>query len=182
MANSTIVRKKKRCVTCFGYDYIFSKGRCKHCATIEDTQKRIDKVQDTDESESMQNLIADLDYVFSQYIRVKHADKDGIVTCFTSGKKYNWQQIQCGHFISRKNLSTRWLEANCRPQSEHDNCLLSGNLEVFEKKLEEEKKGSAEYLRELSREINKPTISELKELIIEYRSKLNQAKKKFLQG
>ena len=182
MANSTIIRKKKRCSSCFGYDYIFSKGRCKSCATIEDTQKRMNQIQDEDESESVQNLISDLDYVFSQYIRVKYANKDGIVKCFTSGKDFDWKQIQCGHFISRRNLSTRWLEANCRPQSEHDNCLLNGNLEVFEKKLEEEKPGSVEYLRELSREINKPTISELKELIIEYRSKLNQAKKKFLQG
>jgi len=182
MANSTFIRKKKICISCSVPSYIFSKGRCKSCATIEDTQKRIYKVKDADELESMQNLIEDLDYVFSQYIRIKYANKDGIVRCFTSGKDFHWQQIQCGHFISRKNLSTRWLEANCRPQSEHDNCLLSGNLEVFEKNLEEEKKGSAEYLRELSREINKPTISELKELIIEYRSKLNQAKKKFLQG
>jgi len=179
--NSTIIRKKKRCTSCHSYDYIFSRGRCKSCATIEDTQKRI-KENEEEDTESFQNLVSDLDYVFSQYIRVKYADKDGIVTCFTSGKKYNWKEIQCGHFISRKNLSTRWLEANCRPQSEHDNCLLSGNLEVFEKNLELERTGSVEMLRELSREISKPTISELKSLIIEYRSKLNQAKKKFLQG
>ena len=181
MANSTIVRKKKRCVTCFGYDYIFSKGRCKHCATIEDTQKRIDKVQDTDESESMQNLIADLDYVFSQYIRVKYADKDGIATCFTSGKKYNWQQIQCGHFISRKNLSTRWLEANCRPQCMECNYFKTGNIEEFEYKLHEENNALVEYLREEARQIAKPTKDELKGLILEYRAKLNLVKKKFIE-
>lgn len=176
--NSTIIRKKKRCITCYEMTFIFSKGRCKSCATIEDTQKRIDNFDDDDERESFTNLIQDLDAVFSVYIRLKYADANGMVECFTSSKKYNWKKIQCGHFISRNNLGTRWLEANCRPQSEHDNCMLSGNLAIFEKKLEEERKGSVEYLRELSRQIAKPTISELKSLIIEYRSKMNQVKKK----
>jgi hypothetical protein len=180
MANSTIIRKKKICISCSVPSYIFSKGRCKSCATIEDTKKRIYKVKDADELESMQNLIEDLDYVFSQYIRIKYANKDGIVRCFTSGKDFHWKQIQCGHFISRKNLATRWLELNCRPQSEHDNCFLNGNLEVFEKNLEEERTGSTEYLRELAKEISKPSLTDLKEMIIEYRSKLDNAKKKFL--
>lgn len=180
--NSTIIRKKKRCITCFDMTYIFSKGRCKSCATIEDTQKRIEDYEDSDDRESFSNLVSDLDQIFSVYIRIKYADTNGMVECFTSGKKYHWKQIQCGHFISRSNLSTRWLELNCRPQSEHDNCMLNGNLLVFENKLNEEKSGTVDYLREISRQISKPTISELKSLIIEYRSKVNQAKKKFLQG
>ena len=180
MTYSTIIRKKKPCIICNTLKYIFSKGRCESCATREDTQKRIDKLKDQDESESMQNLIADLDHVFSQYIRVKYANKEGIVRCFTSGKDFHWEKIQCGHFISRRNLSTRWLELNCRPQSEYDNCYLNGNLEVFEKNLEEERAGSSEYLREIAREINKPSLTDLKEMIIEYRSKLSNAKKKFL--
>ena len=60
--------------------------------------------------------------------------------------------------------------------------MLNGNLSVFENKLNEEKSGTVDYLREISRQISKPTLSELKSLIIEYRSKVNQAKKKFLQG
>lgn len=175
--SSTIIRKKKRCKVCFEMTYLFSKGRCKQCATVESYQDRMEEYEGEDK-ESFSNLVSDLDQVFSLYIRLKYADVRGMVECYTSGKKFHYKQIQCGHFISRSNLATRWLELNCRPQSEHDNCMLNGNIAVFEKKLEEEKPGNVEYLRELSRQVCKPTISELKSLIIEYRSKMNQVKKK----
>jgi hypothetical protein len=90
-----------------------------------------------------------------------------------------WQEAQCGHFISRKNYATRWLPQNCRPQSEYDNCFLSGNIDVYRKKLEEEEPGIVDYLQEEARQISKPTRDELKSLIIEYRHKLNLVKKKF---
>ncbi len=38
--NSTIVTKKKN-LSCGHFDYNFSKGRCKQCATIDSTKKRI---------------------------------------------------------------------------------------------------------------------------------------------
>jgi ribosomal protein L37E len=180
MRNSTIIVKKKRCVNCGNIDYHFSKKMCKQCATIHSTQKRMEEFED--DSESFQNLVQDLDAVFSQYIRCKYADKEGMVECFTSGKKYHWTKIHNGHFIPRTNLATRWLEHNCRPQSEHDNCFLSGNLEVYSKKLEQESPGIVEFLQTIARQVEKPTKDELKSLIIEYRSKLNQVKKKFLQG
>jgi hypothetical protein len=132
-----------------------------------------------DDGESFQNLVSDLDHVFSQYIRCKYADKGGMVECYTSGKKMRWQEIQCGHFIPRANLGTRWLEANCRPQSMEENYFKMGNLEEFEYKLDAENNGVVEYLRELARQVAKPTKEELKSLIIEYRSKLNLIKKKF---
>jgi ribosomal protein L37E len=177
MRNSTIIVKKKRCVRCGNIDYHFSKKMCKQCATIESTQKRMEEFED--DGESFQNLVSDLDHVFSQYIRCKYADKQGMVECYTSGKKMRWQEIQCGHFIPRANLGTRWLEANCRPQSLEENYFKMGNLEEFEYKLDEENNGVVEYLRELARQVSKPTKEELKSLIIEYRSKLNLIKKKF---
>jgi hypothetical protein len=177
--NSTIILKKKRCVNCSKIDYHFSKKMCKQCATIHSTQKRMDEYEE--DGESFQNLVQDLDHVFSQYIRCKYANKEGIVECFTSGKKMEWTKIQNGHFIPRANLGTRWLEANCKPQSEHDNVFLSGNLDVYAKKLDEERPGTVEYLQELARQVAKPTKDELKSLIIEYRSKLDLVKKKFIK-
>jgi ribosomal protein L37E len=178
MRNSTIIVKKKRCVNCGNIDYHFSKKMCKQCATVFSTSKRMEEFEE--DVESFQNLVSDLDHVFSQYIRCKYADKDGMVECYTSGKKLKWTEIQCGHFIPRTNLATRWLEANCRPQSMDDNYFKMGNLEVFEEKLHEENNAVVEYLKELARQINKPTKDELKSLIIEYRSKLNLVKKKFI--
>lgn len=177
MYNSTIIPKKKK-LACGCYDYAFSKNRCKMHATIDSTNKRISKHEEQEENESMQNLIADLDIIFSQYIRLKYADDKGYISCYTSGVRLYWLFAQNGHFISRKNLSTRWLEQNCRPQSEHDNCMLNGNLEVFKANLEKEQNGITDWLLEQSRQVYKPTIDELKGMISEYRFKVKILKNK----
>lgn len=175
MRNSTIISKKRR-LSCGCFDFAFSKNRCKAHATIESTNKRIAEHEDELETESLQNLVADLDMVFSRYIRLRSADKQGYLECYTSGKRLLWQEAQCGHFISRSNYATRWMEQNVRPQSDHDNCALHGNLKVFAAKLEEESKGITEWLLEQSRQVYKPTRDELKQLLIEYRYKLKLLK------
>jgi Bacteriophage Lambda NinG protein len=176
--NSTIISKKRK-LACGCFDYAFSKNRCKQHATIESTNKRIEKYEEGIEQESRKNLIEDLDIYFSRYIRIKHSDREGYVKCFTSGRRMRWEELQCGHYISRSHLSTRWLDLNCRPQSEHDNCALSGNLEVFKRKLDEERSGTSDYLLELSREVSKPSLEDLKQLLIEIKYKLKIAQSKF---
>ena len=171
----SITPKKKICVSCGALDYYFSRKMCKRCAYINKTPKISKKETQTSSS----NLIEDLDSIFSQYIRCKYANSDGMVECYTSGKLMRWQDAQCGHFISRKHLATRWLPQNCRPQSEYDNCFLSGNIHVYRVKLEEEEPGIVEYLEEQARSIYKPSIEDLKEMIHEYRHKLNLIKTKF---
>lgn len=79
-----------------------------------------------------------LDTVFSIYIRKKDADINGMVQCYTSGKWFHWTKLQCGHFISRRHLSTRWDERNAKPQSISENMFNQGNGPVFAKKLIEE--------------------------------------------
>ena len=168
--NSTIKLKQKTCVSCGKPCIWFSRKRCKQCATVQDTIARDEEEQEVDED--LQGLVDDLDMWFSKFIRLYYADSKGFVLCYTSGRKMNWKQAQCGHFISRKHFATRWLPENCRPQSPTDNCLLDGNLEVFEKKLEEENKGIVSWLKEQAREVCKPTREQLKQLIVEYRSKV----------
>ena len=176
--NSTIITKKKKCVNCGKLDYHFSKKMCKECATVASTQKRILESEESEDTESFQNLMSDLDHVFSRYLRLKYSDSNGIVECYTCGKKHKWEEIQCGHFMGRSNLGTRWMEQNCRPQCEPCNCYKDGNLEVFENKLNEENNSIVEYLRECARQVVKPTKDELKQLLIEYRSKYNYIKAK----
>lgn len=175
--NSTIRIKQKTCIKCGKPCVWFSKKRCQQCAKIEDTIARDEEevVQD----ESLQNLVDDLDFYFSRYIRMLHADSNGIATCFTSGKKMRWQELHCGHFVSRKNFATRWMPQNCRPQTEYENCHLHGNIAVFRKKLDEEKPGISDWLEEQAREVCKPTRDELKMLIIEYRNKVKVLEAKF---
>jgi hypothetical protein len=168
---STIIRKKRK-LACGCYDYAFSRNRCKAHATIESTNKRIAEYEESEDSESLQNLIEDADALHSRYIRLKYADANGMVSCYTSGKRLHYTRMQCGHFISRKHLGLRWSDDNTRPQSEYDNCHLSGNLEVFREKLEAEKPGIVEYLEEQARQVAKPTREEMRELIASLRYKL----------
>lgn len=177
--NSTIIRKKKKCKTCQALTYIFSHGNCKECSTIVSTNKRVEKYQDELETESIQNLISDLDVVMSQYIRNKYADNKGIVGCFTCSKKLPIAEMTNGHYISRSHYGLRFLPENLRPQCYHCNGKHETDTEPFRQALERENKGITEYLERLAREVYKPTRDELKELLIEYRYKLNDIKKKY---
>jgi len=78
---------------------------------------------------------AQLDRVFSLYIRLNNADKDGFVRCFTCNKKLHYKEIHNGHFLTRMNLATRWEEKNCNPQCPHCNVNLKGNISKYENKL-----------------------------------------------
>ena len=168
---------------------------CVWCCQVEDKAKQMEKAKlkpqnrktpsrnsDFGEEESSQpsffNLIADIDKYFSIYVRLKEADASGVNSCFTCGKKYPWKELQAGHYIPRTHLLTRFDLRNCRPQCKACNEFLAGNLAVYTRKLEAECKGITDELLELSRQIFKPSQSELKGLLIEYkeRAKLVQLK------
>ena len=65
-------------------------------------------------------LVKNLDMYFSRYIRWSHADSDGNVKCITCDAVKHVKEMQCGHFMSRRYYSTRWLSntklSNCHPQ------------------------------------------------------------------
>lgn len=83
-------------------------------------------------------LKKELDAIFSKYIRLKYADENGNVACYTCGKVMHWKQIQNGHFISRQYLATRWHEDNCRPQCIGDNIFGNGKPLDFEERLKKD--------------------------------------------
>lgn len=76
-----------------------------------------------------------LDKVFSIYIRQKGADSSGMNTCYTCGVRKHWKELQCGHWISRSYLATRFIEENCRPQCMQCNVFKDGCKDVFSLKL-----------------------------------------------
>lgn len=80
----------------------------------------------------------DLDAIFSKYIRLKFADWKLEVSCYTCSWRGLWTECDCGHFISRSYLITRFEENNCRPQCKNCNQHLDGNIEIFEEELREE--------------------------------------------
>lgn len=72
-----------------------------------------------------------LDSIFSQYIRLKYSDRRGYCQCISCGKPFFWKDIQNGHYMSRRYLSTRWSEDNCRPQCVACNIFNQGNIQAY---------------------------------------------------
>ena len=181
----------------FGTDKITKIGYCKaHQSLRTDTDKRtmMQKAMDKNNRQkvmvrslnnyqrevlvdNLADLKAQLDYVYSRWLRIANAEKDLRVECYTCGKKEDFKKMQCGHFISRVNLGLRWENSNTKPQCKNCNEFLKGNIEVFSKKLEEEKNGIVEWLTEQSRIVYSPTRDELKELLINYTAKLRIVEK-----
>jgi hypothetical protein len=121
---------------------------------------------------SRKTLIKKLDANFSLYMRLKYANKNGIVDCYTCGKSYHYKKIQNGHFISRKHYSTRWNENNCRPQCYSCNVMKYGEQYKFGVALNNERTGLANEMLERSRLIKKYTNHDLLNLIETYKQKI----------
>lgn len=63
-----------------------------------------------------QKLIRKLDDIFSEYVRLRDADENGIVTCITCTDTYHWTEVDCGHYVLRGNMSVRWNLQNANGQ------------------------------------------------------------------
>lgn len=121
-------------------------------------------------------LVKELDEIFSKFVRLRNA-KDGIVACFTCGKRNQWKKMQCGHYHSRRFYSTRWDEINCQVQCVDCNILHEGNKPVFA--IELKKKYGEQILDFLNLKRNnrwKIDTGELKLLITYYSEKVKQLK------
>lgn len=128
---------------------------------------------------SRQALMNDIDWVFSRIVRITAADKYGNCECYTCGSKKHWSLQQCGHFVPRANMATRWDFRNVRVQDKACNEGKHGNLEVFEANLNKEHFGLPDQLREMASEPHKWGISELKQLLSDLRAKLRLVESKF---
>jgi hypothetical protein len=171
--NSTIRVKKKNCSRCGKPEYIFSRGRCKSCATIEDTLAR--EEADVEQEEGLPELIAELDALVSRYVRLKAADKDNLVECYTCGVKKPVGEMQASHYIPRGCMLLRWdIERNIRCACKSCNEYKRGNLAEFGKRLEIEMPGVTEILLSESFTVYKYSRNELRDMILEYKKKLKE--------
>lgn len=114
-------------------------------------------------------LIRKLDVVFSKYVRLSNADKNGFCTCVTCNRKYHWKEIQAGHFMSRKHYATRWNEDNVKPQCVGCNIFKSGEAYLFSIFLGSELANDL-YLK--SREVVKFSTADIEQMIDDYTTKL----------
>lgn len=120
------------------------------------------------------NKFEQADRLFSTLVRLKHVTDQGYVQCYTCDKFVHFNNIQCGHFIPRGEKMTRFLEENCRPQCHHCNVVLSGNLTEFEDRLNIDYPGLPDRLRDIARQVNKMTSSDLDELVKTLKKQIEQ--------
>lgn len=73
------------------------------------------------------NLKTKLDRIFSEYIRLRDASPQGFTRCISCGKVVPWKEADCGHFVNRSHVSTRFHEKNCNAQCRKCNRFDEGN-------------------------------------------------------
>lgn len=66
--------------------------------------------------------------IFSEYIRRRDADVDGITSCISCGKIGHWSEFDAGHFIPKSTgLWCYFLDKAVHPQCKKCNLFLQGN-------------------------------------------------------
>jgi len=76
-----------------------------------------------------------LDRIFSEFIRRRDADENGLIRCISCGKVVFWKDSDCGHYINRKHNSTRYDEQNCNAQCRSCNRFDEGNMSGYRRGL-----------------------------------------------
>ena len=123
-------------------------------------------------------LKKELDKWFSLYIRLREASDLGMCQCFTCGKVDHYKKMQCGHFQSRRHLSTRWNEQNCQVQCPACNVFRYGEQWKFGLRLEYKYgEGTSRELVILSQTTVKKTRIEYEEDISYYKAIVQNLKK-----
>lgn len=125
------------------------------------------------------NWKKELDTIYSIYIRLLYADKDGYVKCFTCGARMHWKSIQNGHYVSRTYLATRWHDKNCHPQCVGCNIFKHGNMEEYALALiKKYGVGTLTKLNKLKQKVVKISPQEYEKEVMKYKKKVLKLEEK----
>ena len=112
---------------------------------------------------------------FSRYIRLRHVNEDGNVSCVTCGNISQPKNMDCGHYVKRHHQSTRYNEENCHVQCRKCNWLQQGNDVKFREYLVERYGEDRVLLLEASKRVSvKRSKRELSMIAIYYKAKTNE--------
>lgn len=173
--NSTIRQKVGECDVC-GKRVPLTKGLCHTHYWLNVRMKSVNKLADKEDAadgDDVATLKKDLDLIFSKFLRLSSADKNGICTCYICGSEIRWQDAQVMHFVKRGHSFLRYDTRNCKVGDKACNEYKDGNLVEYAKKLETENPGITEILIEEGSSIYSFTRQELKDMIADYSSKLS---------
>lgn len=137
------------------------------------------KKKSTTGSSSRSKAMAKADKYFSLYIRTRDAqDYHGLACkCISCGKATPIENIDCGHYINRKHMATRYSELNCNGQCVKCNRFDEGNPQGYRKgliqKIGEDK---VELLEAAKYTTNKLSVFELEAIANDYKKRYKQFK------
>lgn len=78
----------------------------------------------------LKKLKEKLDRVFSMYIRLRDSN-NGYFRCISCGRILPFDQADCGHYINRQHMATRYSEINCNAQCRKCNRFDEGNMSGY---------------------------------------------------
>lgn len=81
----------------------------------------------TKKKPSVKTLKRKLDDIFSIYIRKRDANVSGFCRCISCGAVHHWKEVDCGHYVNRSHMGTRYSERNCNAQCRKCNRFDEGN-------------------------------------------------------
>ena len=127
---------------------------------------------------SVSTLKAKLDRVFSEYIRLRDTEghtKDGYFRCISCGQIKPYSQADCGHYIGRQHMATRYNEINCNAQCRFCNRFNEGLKAGYRNGLVQ-KYGEDKVLLLESQQVKTAKISvlEYEEMIKYYQQKIKE--------
>lgn len=172
--NSTI-RVNKKNLECGHFDFEFSRGRCKQCATVQDVLSK--DVKENQPVEDLSGLIDDADVLVSRFVRMSAADENGMAHCFTCPDIQHWKNGDAGHFVKRGCLFLRHDLRNIRFQCRTCNRHKDGRSAIFSVNLEKEQPGIVDELMHESRIVHHVTREELRAIISDMTNKLSKLPK-----
>lgn len=171
--NKKGAKQLKLCDYCLKPRKIFkntSEGsQCMSCWKHENAVKTLIEKKDRKSKKNTKTVTRELlDLKFSLYIRFLHSvmgpTNQRFVKCYTCDRLMGIKDAQCGHYVKREHMYTRWLSDNCRPQCKECNEIKGGNYEIFKRRLERDIPGITEQLEELGRKVWTPTEKDMTEL------------------
>ena len=120
-------------------------------------------------------LKAKLDRVFSQYIRLRDMMPGGVFRCISCGQIKPIEQADCGHYINRQHMATRFSEMNCNAQCRSCNRFDEGNMQGYRRGLVQKYGEQRVLLLEAQKyETRKYTDFEYEALIKHYRAEIKK--------
>lgn len=131
-------------------------------------------------------LVERLDRVFSEYIRLRESfnTQGGLMfRCISCGKIKPYSEADCGHYVNRGHMATRFDEDNCHAQCRSCNRFDEGNIYNYRRGLVEKIRENRVLLLESKKHnMVKFTDFELEALIADYKKRVKLLKEEKLCG